>query len=208
MSSSDCGTSVSSRNRVAACARALLLAGSVAAVSACTIQPVYMPVKQTHFVAADLSAIAVDGAGDRVSQEVRNNLVFAFTGGRNAPPPRYTLSMRVSNSEQRLGFEKDETAPAYQVTIAVNYELKDIASGRSIVRTNSSGVATYDRSNQNFANVRARIDAEDRAAQAVADEIQLRLAIALAKDVPPAAKPAAAAIAPTAASTTSPAKPG
>jgi len=130
------------------------------------------------------TAIAVADVGDRVAQEVRNNLVFGFTGGKPAAPARYDLTLNVATSEARLGFEKDETAPAYQVTVTVRFELKEIASGRIILRSSSNGVASYDRSNQNFANIRARIDAENRAALQVSEHLQLRLAIALAKERP------------------------
>lgn len=168
--------------------RARPVFGVVAAVligltlGACTVRPVYMATTPGQAPAADLSAISVSDVGDRVAQQVRNNLVFAFTGGKTAPPPRYDLTINVTSSEARLGFEKDETAPAYQVTVAVKFQLTERGSGRVILRSASNGIASYDRSNQNFANVRARIDAENRAAQAVADQMQLRLAIALAKE--------------------------
>ncbi len=184
---------MSSSDRIGASRRALFGLALAALAGACTVRPVYMQTATGGAPVADLSAISVQQVGDRVAQEVRNNLIFAFTGGRPPAPPRYDLQLDVNTSEVRLGFEKDETAPAYQVTVAVKFELKDIASGRSILRSASNGVASYDRSNQNFANVRARIDAEDRAAQAVADQLQLRLAIALAKEAnvtvatPPAA---------------------
>jgi len=158
----------------------MLLAGSL---GGCVVRPVYMPPATGEAPAADLAAISVSDVSDRVGQQVRNNLVFGFNGGNRTPPPaRYDLAIGVSSTEERLGFQKDETAPAYQVTVAVRFELKEIASGRSIVRSSSNGIASYNRSNQNFANVRARIDAEDRAAMAVAEQIQLRLAIALAKE--------------------------
>ena len=135
-------------------------------------------------VAADLSAISIEDVNDRVGQQVRTNLIFGFTGGGKAAPPRYDLAMRVISREARLGFERDETAPAYSVTVTVTYELKEISTGKVILRSLNRGVASYDRSNQAFANQRARIDAEDRAAQSVADDIQLRLAAALATRKP------------------------
>lgn len=173
----------------------LLLAGGLAA---CTVRPVYMSASGSGSSGggvgqADLSSIAVSDAFDRVGQQVRNNLIFLFTGGRPPAPVAYTLDVATTSSEVRLGFEKDETAPAYQVTVAVRYELKEVAGGRSIQRSIANGVASYDRSNQNFANIRARIDAENRAAQAVAEQINLRLSIALAKEkAQPLAAPVAA----------------
>ena len=163
---------------------ALVALATLATLAGCTVRPVYMPVEGNRYSNVDLSMISVGGTGDRVWQEVRNNLVFAFTGGRTPPPPKYILMLEVRSSEQRLGFTKDETAPSYQVNVEVKFEIKTIADDRSLVRSVSIGSASYDRSNQNFANVRARIDAENRAAQAVADEIALRLSLAIARDKP------------------------
>lgn len=185
MSSSDRGQD---ETRAPAAGRALArgIRGGLAALAlgllaaACTVQPVYMPIAQGPQVAADLSAIQIEDVGDRVAQQVRNNLIFGFTGGGVAAPPRYDLALRVTSREARLGFERDETAPAYSVTVTVAYELKEIGTGKVVLRSLNRGVASYDRSNQAFANQRARIDAEDRAAQSVADDIQLRLAAALA----------------------------
>lgn len=169
---------------------ALAALGAFALLAGCTVHPVYMPVetmtKDGLKSNVDLSAITVGSVGSRVGQEVRNNLLFAFSGGKATPPPRYVLNIDVRNSEERLGFAKDETAPAYQVRVEVRYELRTIADDRLLGRSVSTGLATYNRSNQNFANVRARIDAENRAAESVADEIRLRIALAIAKDMPPA----------------------
>lgn len=188
MSSSDRGLDVSRTapaRGIFGLARAAGLAALVLGLSACTVRPVYMQQSgSTQNVAADLSAVDVSGVGTRVGQEVRNNLLFAFTGGRPPPPAKYLLIIEVESAEERLGFEKDETAPSYQVTVRVRFELQEIASGRSILRSDSMGMASYDRSNQNFANQRARIDAENRAAREVANEIQLRLALAAARQSP------------------------
>lgn len=158
----------------------------LAMVAGCTVHPVYMPVAGNRYTAADLSSVTVGPVSGRVPQEVRNALLLGLTGGKPAPTPKYMLNIEVSNSEERLGFVKDETAPSYQVNVKVAFEVRSIADDRVLLRSVSIGNASYDRSNQNFANERARIDAENRAADAVADEIRLRLALAVAKDAPPA----------------------
>ena len=171
------------RSRFLTLAAAGLLAAGVAG---CTVQPVFMA-GSTEFgaaptgVSAELAAISIAPVSGRVAQEVRNNLIYAFTGGGAAAQPIYDLSLRVNWSEIRLGFERDESAPAYSVTVTAVYELKEIQSGRSITRGTSRGTASYDRSNQQFANERARLDAQNRAAQLIADDIRLRLAAVLAR---------------------------
>ncbi|MBN8997867.1 MAG: hypothetical protein J0H54_00350 [Rhizobiales bacterium] len=165
---------------VASAATILLLAAG------CTVRPVYMATKSGPGAHSDvdLSAVTVTEVSGRVAQQVRNNLLTAFSGGRATPAAKYVLGLEVETSEERLGFTKDETAPSYQVTVRVGFELKSVADDHIVLRSISLGSASYDRSNQNFANERARIDAENRAAEAVADEIRLRLALALAKEVP------------------------
>ena len=53
----------------------------------------------------------------------------------------------------------------------------------------SRGQATYDRTNQAFANVRARRDAEDRASAVVANDMRLRIATAATQGFPAIAPP-------------------
>ena len=52
-----------------------------------------------------------------------------------------------------------------------------------MLRATSRGTASYDRVNQIFANVRARVNAEDEAAGVGADDIRLRIAAATARGV-------------------------
>jgi LPS-assembly lipoprotein len=50
-----------------------------------------------------------------------------------------------------------------------------------LTRGVAHGVASYDRSNQGFANERGRIEAENRGATSAADEIRLRIAAILSE---------------------------
>lgn len=159
-----------------------------AVLAACTFSPVYGPAPTGRVVTADLSAITISSPPkpidapniSRIEQKVRNDLIFGFTGGGAAPPPRYTLKLSTLVSQTLLGVTRIETAPSYSVRVTVAYELADIQSGRIVARGVANGVASYDRLNQAFANVRAQQDAEERAASAAADDIRIRLAAALA----------------------------
>jgi LPS-assembly lipoprotein len=150
------------------------------ALAAC--MPVYGTSPVAGPVPARLAAIAIDPPANEIEQEVRNNLIFAFTGGGNPAPPIYNLRLSTNVSETLLGVTPIQTAPSYSINVAVAYELSDIATGRIVVRGVARGVASYDRSNQIFANTRARTDAELRAAGAAADDIRIRVAAALASN--------------------------
>lgn len=190
MSSSEHGRSRGAR---AVSGRLMLLAAVAAAgLAACTIQPLYAPTAAGVSVASSLSRISIDaidprlgqGVDDRVAQEVRNRLIFGLNGGAGQPSaPAYNMKLTVGVSESALGVAPIEAAPAYSVTVAATFEVTSVATGKIVLRNTSRGTASYDRVNQAFANSRARLDAENRAAGLVADDIRIRLSAAAANGV-------------------------
>ena len=158
---------------VAVLAATFVLAG-------CNVSPLYGPTLEGSPLAADLAAISIDSPNSRVEQVIRNKLIFDFTGGAEAASaPRYDLRLTANVSEALVGASQINVAPSYSVAVAASYELTDLAAQRIVARGVARGIAAYDRSNQAFANTRARRDAEDRAAASAADEIRLRISAAL-----------------------------
>jgi LPS-assembly lipoprotein len=62
-----------------------------------------------------------------------------------------------------------------------DYKLMPIGGGAPITSGVAFTFASYDRTSQRFANIRAARDAEIRDAKVLAEQIKTRLAIALAK---------------------------
>lgn len=177
MSSSDRGL----KRRRRAAAPALALLGALA-LSACTVQPLYAPSAATgKSVPAALSAIAIDEVGDRVAQQVRNNLVFMLGANNATTAPAYRMKLTVASVVNELGVTPVETAPSYSVTVSATYELTSVATGAIVLRGTTRGTASFDRVTQVYANARAQIDAENRAAAAAAEAIRVRLATDTAK---------------------------
>jgi LPS-assembly lipoprotein len=151
------------------------LAGLLA-LAACQVRPLYAP-SPTGGPQADLPAIAVDEPVSRQEQVFRNALLFGLRGGSAGDPPRYELIYRLTIREQEILIERSTGTPnAYQLTGGLSFLVKEIATGRSIYGTNVTAIDSYTRSSQNFANIRARRDAEDRLAEALADLTLARLA--------------------------------
>lgn len=150
------------------------------ALAGCNVSPLYGPTVEGSALSTDLAAISIDPPDTRVEQEIRNKLIFDFNGGAAATEAvRYALHLTTNVSEAPVGASQINVAPSYSLTVAASYELTDTRSQRIVARGVARGVAAYDRSNQAFANTRARIDAEDRAAASAADQIRLRLSAAL-----------------------------
>jgi LPS-assembly lipoprotein len=125
-----------------------------------------------------LRSITIEPVDTRVAQQVRNKLIFYLTGGGDVADPQYRMRLRVTSSETALGITREGSAPVYSVNVTASYTIYQIGSDEILLRETAHGTASYDRSNQNYANIRALRDAENRAADQVADKIRIRLAAA------------------------------
>lgn len=159
---------------------AILAFAAAVALSACTVQPVYGPAPGGASVAQTLRSIAIEPVDTRVGQVVRNRLMFYLTGGGEPADPQYRMRLRVTTSETALGITREGSAPVYSVTVTASYTLYRIGSDEIVLRETARGTASYDRYSQNFANIRALRDAENRAAELAANEVRMRVAAATA----------------------------
>jgi LPS-assembly lipoprotein len=166
----------------------LIAAGSV--LSACTARPLYSnaPLSAGSQVgaAAELASIAIKPVDTRYAQQVRNNLIFAFTGGASqSATPTYSLNLGVTKRVQSAALiqvtTNEDTPTAGTVTLTAAYTLSDAKTGQRVASGRRSIASSFDRPLQEFASYRAEIDAENRAARELADLLRLAIAQDLAK---------------------------
>jgi LPS-assembly lipoprotein len=156
---------------------ALLVCGLAASLAACQVRPLYAPAPGIAGPQAELPAISIAPPDNRTEQVYRNALLFLFGNGLASAPPRYELAFRLTTREQEIAVERGTGTPnAYQLTSSVSFLLKDAATGASLVGDNVTATSSYTRSSQNFANLRARRDAEERLAESLAQLTHARLA--------------------------------
>lgn len=160
----------------------LVALGAAIALSACTVQPLYGPTPTGEAVITALDRIAIDPVDTRVAQEVRNRLLFVLGGGRQQST-QYRMKLTVTAAESALGVTPIETAPTYSITVSATYEIRSLATDEIVLRGTSRGTASFDRITQVYANTRARLDAENRAAVQAATDIRIRLAAAAANGI-------------------------
>jgi LPS-assembly lipoprotein len=161
--------------------KATILVAALALLSACQVRPLYAPSSQaTGSLAgpqAVLAAISIDPPQTRDEQTFRNALSFLLHGGREPAAPRYDLIYRLTIRSQEIAIERGTGTPnAYQLSGSVSFLVKDIGTGQEVFGTNVTAVDSYTRSSQNFANIRARRDAEERLTRVLAELAQARLA--------------------------------
>ena len=139
------------------------------------------PVVHTRLAEVDIAQIpAANGTAlSRLAVEVRNNLVFGFTGGGSPPPPAYRLNVRMVSSELSVLVDIRTGRPDVDnATLDAFYELVDLKTGKVVLRDQTFARVSYDipGQEQRFARARGLRDAENRAAKVVSDNIQARLA--------------------------------
>ena len=190
MSSPEQGKRLTARRPFLA-AVALTIAG-LASVSGCTVRPLYSdagysagaPSAATGSIGSALSTIAIKPANNRVGQEVRNNLIFLFGGGKGEPAnPSYTLDLLVSSLAEAtttIQINKENEPTSAILTVNTTYKLTD-SSGNVVATGNRQLMASYDVPRQEFAAFRAQRDAENRAARELAELIRMAVAQDLAK---------------------------
>lgn len=118
-------------------------------------------------------------AESRIAVELRNNLVFGFTGGSGGVSPTHELKINISST--RLSMMVDVTTSRAEVEnfgLNASYQLIDLRTGKPVLSDTTLARVSYDipGQEQRFAKTRALRDAENRAAKVIADAIQTRLA--------------------------------
>lgn len=165
---------------MSSCKRAgfgLVALALLAGLNACTVRPLYSTGAVDAGPQADLPAIDVQEPTTRPEQVFRNALLFGLRNGGDGADTRYGLIYRMTVREQEIAIERGAGTPnAYQLTGGVSFLVKDVSTGTSVFGASVTALDSYTRSSQNFSNMRARRDAEDRLAKALAELTQARLA--------------------------------
>jgi len=162
---------------------AALFAGLAAlALAGCGFQPLYGGTTAGGAKLAEvMAAVEITPIPGRVGQKLRNELIFANTGGGYASPPRYRLNIVIKESvtDTLVQITGDATGQVYQ--LEASFELVDPSTREVLFQGKAISRAAYNRLQEIFANVRARYDAENRAARTISESIKTQLAAFLAK---------------------------
>src|ERR1700749_3841789 len=115
----------------------------------------------------------------RIGVEIRNALAFKLYGNATGMPPTHKLVLRFTTSRASLMVDPNTQLPSSEnYGIDAQFALIEIASNKQVMTGNTFSRVTYDMpgSYQRFARTRAFRDAEDRAAEEIAENIKTRLA--------------------------------
>ncbi|MGI9386949.1 MAG: hypothetical protein ACR2OX_05920 [Methyloligellaceae bacterium] len=161
-----------SRRRALALIGSALLAAPL--VSAC--QPLYGSTAGGARLKDVMAGIEITPIPGRVGQRLRNELIFTTTGGGRTGKSLYRLDIAVRESVTKTLVSTTGDAQGEIFQLEADYKLISLADNKTVFQGKGVGRAAFDRFNPIFANVRAQIDAENRAARTVAEAIRIGLA--------------------------------
>lgn len=172
------------RSPVTAALRAMVLAGFAAlTLSGCAFKPLYSNTASNQELVAVLASIEVPEVPGRVGQQVRNELIFRFTGGGNAAVPQYKLLLAVKETIHSQLVQRDGDSQGQSLQLKTSFKLYSIGDDKTpLLEGNSHTKAAFIDDESVYANVRSRRDAENRAAKTAAEDIQGRIAAFLSSN--------------------------
>ncbi len=174
----------SARFRIAA---RLVAVAALAALTAGCFQPMYAehadgtPGLRDKLMAIDLPPVDKPTASPeaRIGVDIRNALAFKLYGNATGSPPLYKLVLKFQTTRSSLIIDPNTGLPTTEnVGIDAQYNLVELATNKSVMTGTTFARTSYDipGSYQRFSRLRAFRDAEDRAADQIAENIKTRLA--------------------------------
>jgi LPS-assembly lipoprotein len=160
----------------------------IAALAGGCFQPLYGeqspmggPVLRDQLSAVDIVQIEAPKGSDeaRLAVEIRNALLFDFSGGGSPAPPTHRLKIAISSTRASIIVDVHTSRPDIEnYGINATYSLTEIATAKVVVTGQTFARVSYDIPGQaqRFARLRGLRDAETRAAKVIADNVRSRLA--------------------------------
>jgi LPS-assembly lipoprotein len=124
-----------------------------------------------------LSQVEISSIPSRIGQRIRNELIFQATGGGGVtsnPAYRLDIAIRESVTSSMVSRTGDTAAQIYNLD--ANFKLIRLSDKKVVLDGTAYGRAAFERYTSIYANVRAKDDAENRAARTVATDLKGRLA--------------------------------
>jgi len=165
----------------------LLAVAALAALTAGCFQPMYAehadgtPGLRDKLMGVEIPPVEKPNASPeaRIGVAIRNALAFKLYGNATGSSPTHRLEMKFQTSRSSLIVNPATGLPTSEnVGIDVQFNLIDNTTNKSVMTGTTFARTSYDipGSYQRFARQRAFRDAEDRAAQQIAENIGTRLA--------------------------------
>lgn len=164
--------------------RAALVLIAALALSACGFRPLYGTSSipegaESAFGAIRIAPVAPTNDSDRIGYLVSDALDRALhTPGHNETPT-HQLKVTLADERRGLSIQDDSSTTRYNYRLTAEWTLTPADSEAVLASGRAETTASYNVVDSQYATLAARKDAEERAAREIAEQIKLRLAVAL-----------------------------
>lgn len=150
--------------------------------SACGFQPLY---GERSGVDADFGAVRVATGEGRAAYLVRQSIIDTLGAERPGVDPEYNLLVAVGESRRGFGLRTSDVATRFEISLVGTYQLIDRESGTVLTRGRSIAAASFDVTDDVYADIAVEENAKERAADLLAERLERELAIYFLNDAEP-----------------------
>jgi LPS-assembly lipoprotein len=165
------------RRLAALMAAALLLAG-------CGFRPLYgtasIPEGAANaFAAVRIEPIAATNDSDRIGWLVAGALDVALHKPGLSVDAKHVLKVSLTDERRGLAIQDDASITRYNYRLSAEWTLSALGAETALAQGRAETTASYNVVDSQYGTLVARRDAEDRAAREIAEQIKLKVAVAL-----------------------------
>lgn len=151
------------------------------ALSGCGFRPLYgtmgaNPAGQRIF--ASIYVEPIDH--ERVGYDLRNRLIDLLRGPPRAQQAAYRLEVTVTETREGVALQNDATITRYDLAFTAEYKLTDAALN-IVTQGQETTLESFDVAQSPYASLTGQQEAEKRAAQDIAEHIQIDLGVHFAR---------------------------
>ena len=150
---------------------------AVLVLAGCGFQPLYGNAQGRGGVVDALQQVRIEPIPDRLGQKLHNFLLDRINPTGVPSRPSHSLRLETSVSRTDLGIERDETATRALLVLSASYTLFSYAENRVVFSGSERSSNSFNIVASDFATASAEIDALDRAAREISNDIKNRLGL-------------------------------
>ncbi len=157
--------------------KSLTLVCVIATLSGCGFKPIYGD-RHGQNVKLEFSAIKILLIKDRIGQQLHNQLLDKINPFGRPAKPKYSLSVKLTESKKELAVKKSELATRANLNFSARFNLARLRpTNKTLVTGTSEVVSSYNILSSDYATSVAEKDARRRAVRELGADIANRLAV-------------------------------
>jgi LPS-assembly lipoprotein len=164
-------------------ARGLALVAALS-LTGCGFRPLYGEASfpegtQAVFASVQIEPIGPTNDSERIGFVLSNALDEALHPPGVKAAAAYVLKTSLSDERRGLGIQDDASITRYNYRLTAEWTLTRSGEEKPFANGRAETTASYNVVDQQYATLVARRDAEERAAQEIAEQMKLKIAVAL-----------------------------